>query len=153
MAQGVDSTLLIVGDGPDRDRFRQAVADRRIPRVVIRDFVQQRDLPRILASSDALVFPTRGDPYGLVVDEAMAAGLPVISSTSAGEIRTRVIPGETGLLVEPDDSGALHAAMRGLHEHPDRAAAMGDRGGAAMEHRTPERWARQVTDAVRDIVR
>lgn len=153
VADGHHVTLLVVGDGPDRDRFRQTVADRRIRGVVMRDFVQQPHLPSILASSDALVFPTRGDPYGLVVDEAMAAGLPVISSTSAGEIRTRVVPGETGLLVEPDDVDGLHAAMRHLQDESERAAAMGDRAAEAMRNRTPERWARQVTDAVRDLVR
>lgn len=152
VADGQEVTLLVVGDGPDRDRFRQAVSDRGIRRVVMRDFVQQRDLPAVLASADALVFPTRGDPYGLVVDEAMAAGLPVIASTSAGEIRTRVTPEETGLLVEPDDPAGLHAAMRYLQEQPRRAATMGHRAAEAMGERTPERWARQVTDAVRDVL-
>ncbi len=60
------------------------------------DFVQKDRLPEFYALGDAFVFPTRGDPYGLVVDEAMASGLPVIASDAAGEITSRVTPEETG---------------------------------------------------------
>lgn len=148
---GRDVSLLVVGDGADREPFVQAVADRRIPGVAVRDFVQQPALPEVFALADALVFPTRGDPYGLVVDEAMAAGLPVISSTNAGEIATRIIPGSTGLLVPPDDPAALHDAMLSLEADRRSASEMGDRAAKRLEGRTPERWAAQVAKAVREI--
>ncbi len=48
----------------------------------------------LLCRRDVFVFPTLGDPYGLVVDEAMASSLPVISTSAAGEIADRIVDGE-----------------------------------------------------------
>lgn len=153
MSEGRDATLLVVGDGTDRTRFREEVEARQVRGVVMRDFVQQDELPEVMGAADALVFPTRGDPYGLVVDEAMAAGLPVIASTSAGEIRSRVAHGATGLLVAPDDQHGLWAAMDSLLNDTHRAQEMGEAGAKWIEHRTPDRWAHQVSDALRGVIR
>ena len=60
-----DVSLLIVGDGVDESRY-QTIA-RELPDVAFTGFVQPRDLPRYYALADALVFPTLGDPHGLVV--------------------------------------------------------------------------------------
>src|SRR3546814_19234035 len=60
-----------------------------------------------LAMADVFVFPTLGDPYGLVVDEALACSLPVISTSEAGEINCRVESGVNGYIVPAQNSSIL----------------------------------------------
>ena len=77
-------SLLIIGDGVDERHYRRLFEP--LPRVVMPGFVQPAELPGWYALADCLVFPTHGDPNGLVVEEALAAGLPVIVSDAAGDI-------------------------------------------------------------------
>ncbi len=86
---------------PEDGTLRQACAARGIRNVSFVGFIQKRELPRYYALADVFVFPTLGDPYGLVVDEAMACGLPVISTSAAGEIHDRVEDGVNGYIVPP----------------------------------------------------
>lgn len=122
-AEGEDVSLLIVGDGPDERRYR--VLAEGLPRVVFSGFVQAPELPKLYAASDVFVFPTLGDPNGLVIEEAMAAGLPVITSSAAGDIHLRVPHGEAGLVVPPRAPEALQTAMKTLSESPQARAAVG----------------------------
>jgi glycosyltransferase involved in cell wall biosynthesis len=104
---GAECSLLIVGDGVDEARFRAQAAG--IPDVAFAGFVQPADMIPYYAAADVLVFPTLGDPHGLVVEEALAAGLPVISSDAAGDIRERI--GTMGLVVPAGDRARLAEAM------------------------------------------
>lgn len=104
-----DVSLLLVGDGVDEERYRQRA--QCLPRVRFEGFIQQRDLPQIYALSDVFVFPTLGDPHGLVVEEAMSAGLPVISTRAAGDIEERLVRTDSGIVVEPKDAASLGKAM------------------------------------------
>ena len=90
-----DVTLLLVGDG-SMERQLRARSDREGLNVVIAGFRDKRQLPAIYAAADLFVFPTLGDPYGLVIDEAMACSLPVITTTATGELGLRVVDGVTG---------------------------------------------------------
>jgi glycosyltransferase involved in cell wall biosynthesis len=151
--RGVNATLLLVGDGVDRERYMSEVETLGVSDVVFVDFVQQGALPDMFALADAFVFPTRGDPYGLVVDEALASGMPVVATTSAGEIKSRVLEGETGHLVPPDDPDRLAAAMERLARGPSQAARMGATGAKLMADHTPSRWAEQFEAAMNAIRR
>jgi glycosyltransferase involved in cell wall biosynthesis len=117
---------LIVGEGP-AERPLRALCDALdvTPWVVFAGL--RRDVPRILSSLDVFVLPSRYEGFGIAIVEAMAAGLPVIASKIGG-IPEIVIHGETGLLVPPDDPGALADALRELTANPERAKAMGQRG-------------------------
>jgi len=120
--------------------------------VKLAGFRQRAELPRMYAAGDVFVFPTLGDPYGLVVDEAMAAGLPVISTTAAGEIGERVVDGVNGYLVPPNDPGALAAAMRRLAGDPALRHQMGVRSAEMIAPFTPDSWARAFEEAVEAIL-
>ncbi len=146
-----DTSLLLVGDGPEEARIARMAKSEDL-RVTLAGFHQRVDLPRLYAAGDVFVFPTLGDPYGLVVDEAMAAGLPVISTTAAGEIRERVTDGVNGFLVPPDDPGALKAAMRRLAVDAALRHQMGARSAEMIAPYTPERWAVAFEKAVEGIL-
>ena len=104
-----DVSLLVVGDGVDEAKYRAMARD--LPGVTFAGFVQAPELPEYYALADALVFPTLGDPFGLVVEEALAAGLPVISTEAAGDIRQRLPDGKAGYIVPPADAEQLAERM------------------------------------------
>jgi glycosyltransferase involved in cell wall biosynthesis len=104
-----DVSLLLLGDGPDDARYRGLAEN--LPNVVFAGWVAERRTVDYFAVSDAMVFPTLGDPHGLVVEEAMSAGVPVIASDSAGDIRLRIEDGESGFVVPTGDSSALADRM------------------------------------------
>lgn len=136
-----DVSLLLVGDGPEEAVLRKQCAEIGIRNVVFAGFKQKLDLPNYYAMSDVFVFPTLGDPYGLVVDEAMACSLPVISTSAAGEIRNRIEEGVNGYIVPPEDSTALSERMLELARDPDLRMRMGGRSYEKIKDHTPERWA------------
>jgi len=141
--QNADSlSLLLVGDGPEEGALKQACAERSIHNVVFAGFKQKADLPRYYAAADVFVFPTLGDPYGLVVDEAMACSLPVISTSAAGEIHDRIDEEcVNGYIVPPKDSAALAARMLQLAQDSELRKCMGRVSAKKVEGHTPEKWA------------
>ena len=145
-------SLLLVGDGPEEARLKQACAERDIRNVVFAGFEQKPELPRYYALADVFVFPTLGDPYGLVVDEAMACGLPVISTSAAGEIRDRIEEGANGYIVPPEDSAALSERMLHLAQNPDLVARMGAVSREKIQGHTPEKWAEDFERIVLTLV-
>jgi glycosyltransferase involved in cell wall biosynthesis len=148
-AEGVPASLVLVGDGVDEARYRARAAG--LPNVVFPGFVQKPGLPRWYGLADVLVFPTLGDTYGHVVQEAMAAGLPVIATENAGEIRERVLDGETGFIVPAADSDALLDRMRRLAFDPERRSRMGERGYERIRPRTIEWWAGEFETMVQFV--
>lgn len=103
-----EARLLIAGDGPDEGRLQQLAGD--LPDVVWLGFVEPDQLPGAYADAHVLVFPTLGDPNGLVVEEAMSAGLAVIATDAAGDIGSRVPP-DAGWVVEAGNAAELAAAI------------------------------------------
>jgi glycosyltransferase involved in cell wall biosynthesis len=84
-----------------------------------------------LAEADVFVLPSRGDNAPMSILEAMACGLPVVS-TRVGGIPELVTDGETGLLVAPDDAAGLAAAIEALASNADLRARLGARGAARV---------------------
>jgi len=101
--------LLIAGDGTMRDMVDAAATSQPELRWLGR--LDAMDLLNAYVAADVFVLPSTFEPWGLVVNEAMAAGLPVIASASVGCVDDLVSDGETGLVVEPDSPVALAAAM------------------------------------------
>jgi glycosyltransferase involved in cell wall biosynthesis len=145
-------SLLLVGDGPEEGRLRERCRREALQNVVFAGFKQKRDVPRHYAAADVLVFPTLGDPYGLVVDEAMACSLPVIASSAAGEIAARVGEGVTGFIIPPGDSAALLDRMKLLERNAALRADMGEAAAQKIAGHTPERWAADFESAVDRIL-
>jgi glycosyltransferase involved in cell wall biosynthesis len=74
-------------------------------------FLNQKKLPTIYADSDLLVLPSKSETWGLVVNEAMASGLPVIVSDKVGCAADLVLNGKNGFIFE---SGNLHSLVNCL---------------------------------------
>lgn len=116
--------LVIVGDGENRAEVEAAVAALPDPRWVVMTG-RRMDVPRLIHAFDVFALSSKTEGLPLVVPEAMAAGLPIIS-TAVGGIPSVVDDGETGLLV-PVEQPALAAALVQLEADRERARAMGVR--------------------------
>ncbi|MFH1866385.1 MAG: glycosyltransferase family 4 protein [Candidatus Eisenbacteria bacterium] len=92
----------------------------------------RRDVPRLLAASDALILPSESECLPLVILEAMSARLPVIA-TDVGGISEAVDDGRTGLLVRPRDADGLADALVSVLGDPERARSMGLAGRKKVE--------------------
>ena len=124
-AQGSEVGLLVVGDGPMRHAYEQLVSERRLRHVVFVGFVQQRELPFYYGQGDVLLVPSKSEPWGLVVNEAMACGVPVLCSTSVGAGYDLVTDGVTGYRCDTSEEYA--ARIRELVSSPALLTAMAGR--------------------------
>lgn len=111
---GLDAQGLIIGSGPLEQDARALVERLGVP-VGFAGFRNQSELPAYFAAADALVLPSdAGETWGLVVNEAMACGLPACVSTSAGCSRDLIDEGHTGYLFPVGDLSLLCEAMERL---------------------------------------
>lgn len=123
-----DAELLAVGEG-DRSRYARLAIDLGVRDRVV--FEPPRDrIAEVFAAADAFVFPTRYEPFGMVIAEAMASGLPVVTSGAAGaaDLITDGVSGR--IIADAEDAAAFAAALdRLLADTPARLAM----GSAARE--------------------
>ncbi len=116
---------LVAGDGPLRGELEGLASAGRWP-VRFSGFLNQTEIPRAYAAADALVIPSDArETWGLVVNEAMASGLPVVASDAIGCAPDLVRPGETGVTFRCGALGELRDALLGLAADPGRRAALG----------------------------
>jgi glycosyltransferase involved in cell wall biosynthesis len=142
-AAGAAVELEIAGEGSERPLLERRIAELGLGEHVVL-LGQRRDVPELMAAADAFVHSARWEGFGLVLLEAMRAGLPIVS-TAVGAIPEVVADGETGLLVEPDDPGALAHAILRLAQEPGLAAAAGRAGYARLRSDfDPARMARET---------
>ncbi len=146
-------SLLLVGDGPQEAELKKFCTERGLQNVIFAGFHQKSELPRYYAAADVFVFPTLGDPYGLVVDEAMASFLPIISTSAAGEIRDRVEEGVNGYIVPPEDSETLADRMLRFVNSPELCGRMGKVSAVKIAGHTPEQWAEDFESIVYKLLR
>jgi glycosyltransferase involved in cell wall biosynthesis/predicted metal-dependent phosphoesterase TrpH len=140
-----DLRLAIVGDGPAREQLEATAPDG----VAFLGELRGRDLARVYATADVFCFPSTTDTFGQVLLEAAAAGLPSVAA-DAGGAPELVRPGETGLLVPPNDARALATALTELVRDPILRSRL---GAAAREWALEWTWERshaQLLDAYRE---
>jgi glycosyltransferase involved in cell wall biosynthesis len=110
-ARGAAPWLVLVGDGPEAKSLRELVAARRLARVRFAGSREPRDLPAVYAAADLFVLPSRHEPWGVVVNEAMAAGLPLVLSDRVGAAADLLVDGANGRIFPATDAARLAAAV------------------------------------------
>jgi glycosyltransferase involved in cell wall biosynthesis len=135
--------VVLIGDGELREAIagearRLGVAER------VDSLGWRRDAAACMPAFDVFAQPSHWEGFGLVLLEAMAAGVPIVASR-ASAIPEVVEEGVTGLLVPPGDADALAGALATVLADPERARAMGAAGRARLEARFGvERMARET---------
>lgn len=123
------------GSGPDASVLKD------VPGVVDRGFAAPDTLPSILAAHGAFVLPSWFEPWGVVIAEAAAAGLPIVCTTACGAAADVVRPYYNGVVVPPEDPAALARALRWIHDHETELPTLGRRGQSLAEAFSAEAWA------------
>ena len=114
--------------------------------------VQYAELPHWYSQMDILVFPTLLDEWGLVVNEAMASGLPILGSIYAQAVTELVTEGETGWVFDPCSTVSVQSALDRLFQtSPDSLAAMRANARQRIAQLTPETTALKIMQAIRVI--
>jgi phosphatidylinositol alpha-mannosyltransferase len=130
-----EARLLVVGAMPAEDlaRLEQVLRERGLRDVHLIGRVSDEDLPRYYRTASLFAAPSLGgESFGIILLEAMAAGLPVVASDIPG-YRSVVREGETGLFVPPGDAGVLARAVSALLLDPERRLALGRQGQAVAK--------------------
>jgi glycosyltransferase involved in cell wall biosynthesis len=116
--------LLIAGDGEERSRLERQAAGTGLQGIRFCGFQNESRLPGLFALADVFVLPARHEPWGLVVNEAMNAGCPVILSDDVGCHPDLVTNGIEGFVYPVRDLPALATALRTILEDPEWRADM-----------------------------
>lgn len=123
-----DTTLLIVGNGPDGAMLKRKAEDLELSGHI--EWVGQKgpeEVFELYSVMDVLVVPSRFEGFGLVAAEAMAAGLPIVAAKVDG-LAEVIEDNITGMLVPPEDGRALAQALTGLLSDKGSAIKMGQKG-------------------------
>lgn len=121
-----DIQVLIIGANEgEEDTYKQYINKDNKEKVLFLPFCKQNKLYQYYEASDVLVMPSRGDVWGLVVGEAFANALPVVSSDRCLAGLDMVEDGKTGFIFKTDDSSDLSRCLIKLKNHPDLLRYMG----------------------------
>lgn len=137
--QGLAFTLLVIGEGPEERNLRELAKNLGIAdRVQFFGVISRADIPGFYGMSDLFCLAALQDAAPNVVMEAMASGLPIVS-TLAGGIPEYVMDGETGFLVSPGDVSALAGKLKRLIVDESLRRKMGQAGRERAEREFPYR--------------
>jgi phosphatidylinositol alpha 1,6-mannosyltransferase len=125
-----DTTLVVVGDGPQRAALEQALPD-----AVFTGFLGGGDLARAVASFDLFVHPGEFETFCQTIQEAMASGVPVVATGRGGPLDL-VENSRTGWLYEPGDLSALRGHVLDLVGDDAKRRAFGTAAHASVQDRT-----------------
>jgi glycosyltransferase involved in cell wall biosynthesis len=144
--------LLMAGDGPLRGEIDDEIRRGAIPDVHITGFLNQTEIPKAYAAADLLVLPSRTEPWGLVVNEAMNFSLPIVVSDRVGCGPDLVASGVNGEVFEHHSAGALETVLERCVAHPERLNELGRESLQRIQQWGLHETARGVTEALSALV-
>jgi hypothetical protein len=144
-------TLTVVGDGPERETLSAFAARQHLP-VQFRGFVPRAGLPEFFADHDVFVFPTLKDEWGLVVGEALRAGLPIVGSVYSEAVCEIVKDGITGWTMRPDRLDSVMAALdRAFAATSEDLLRIGELAPESVRRLTPEAMAGRFVEVLHSV--
>lgn len=136
------------GTGEKEKELRERSGGLRHARPIFNGLVNQTEIPDVLWASDLFVMPSEREPWGLVLNEAMAAGLPSIVSEQVGAAADLCVDGETGYVIPAGDEKALIAAVDKLAGEARLRERMGRAALERISRWTPGATAEGIEEAV-----
>lgn len=141
-----DWGLLLVGDGPMRSELEIHISQQGIQNVTFTGGIPWYQVPQWLAKSNVLVLPSLSEPWGLVVNEAMVCGMPVIVSDKCGCSADLVHSGQNGFLFDPTNEKELGEKMQFCLQNPEEISKMGLVSQKIIQPFSSKLVARQMVD-------
>lgn len=143
VGKGLDVELLLVGREAELPKFMEKVSGRARRLIRYEGFQAPEQLPRFFSQCDVFVLPSRHDGWGVVVNQAIGAGLPVIASDAVGAAVELVEPDVNGLCCVAGDADSLQQAMERLVRHPELVIEWGEASRRKAAALAPEVGAEQ----------
>ena len=146
IANGMDARLLLVGREAELPEFMNLVSPATKSKVDYAGFQAPENLPDYFARSDVFVLPSRHDGWGVVVNQALATGVPIITSDAVGAGFDYVENGVNGVTVKAGDVDELYSALQTFVQNPELVSTWGNRSREISRALTPEagaaKWVR-----------
>lgn len=140
-----DISVLIVGGEPTEE-YLSLCEQEKLTNVRFMSFLAQEELFRLYRCADVFVLPTREDVWGLVINEAMACGMPVISTDRCIAAEELIVPGRSGMIVPAGNVEAMAEAINAVLTRD--CAEMGRESLDAMRKYTIEKMAQRHIDVL-----
>jgi glycosyltransferase involved in cell wall biosynthesis len=146
-----NTRLLLVGREADLSALLSSLDPSVRSRIEYAGFQPPEKLPAFFARADAFVLPSRYDGWGVVVNQALGAGLPILASDQVGAGYDLVTPGENGEIFRATDPDDLVAKMQRLASSSDLRRAWGDASRIRSRQWDPERGAERWVQVLQRI--
>ena len=144
----VNAALIFVGSGEREMELKGYVAEHQLSDVYFPGFKNQSELPKYYSVADVFVFPSENEPWGLVLNEVMCAGLPIIASREIGAVPDLVHEGENGFTYTAGDIDQLSSCLKRLLEAPEKRELMADKSRNIIGQWNYERCVRGIVQAL-----
>lgn len=142
--------LVVVGEGPSRPEIERVIAACGLgSSVMMPGWISFADLPAYYGLASAFVLASVREPWGVVVNEAAAASLPLLVSKRAGSAPELVTEGCNGFTFDPSDIDEIAARLWQLGLEPVDLAGMGSESKRIVAHWSPENYAASMRDVTR----
>ncbi len=145
--------LVLLGDGPERRLLEEQISRLHLDTsILLPGFRQYAELSVYYGLASAFVHASTSEPWGLVVNEAMASGLPVLVSERCGCAQELVRPGRTGFAFDPGEPGQLSKLMLQLSNCDAERIRLGKGAAALISRWGPERFSAGLQESSRTAI-
>jgi glycosyltransferase involved in cell wall biosynthesis len=147
-----DWGLIVLGDGSEEIKLKKYKSDNNLDGICFIEGQPWYDVPKILALADVFVLPSYSEPWGLVVNEAMACGLPVIVSNKCGSAYDAVKEGINGYTFNPYNIEELTLVFKKFVDSPESIIPFGQKSKEIIKRFSPENVAQEMYDGFKKVV-
>ena len=144
-----DVGLILIGGGEEKRTYERYIQENNVRNVFLHDFKHKAEIVEYYGLADVFALPSLNEVWGLVLNEAMACGLPIIASRWAGATHDLVRNGVNGYIVDPYDVNEVVDRLRQLLENNSARRSMGMHSVEMVRDKTTRNLATQIMDAVR----
>ena len=150
--KGGDWGLVIAGTGPIERELKESIPTRLVDFVYWHGWASYDELPSLYHGASCFILSSTSEPWGLVVNEAMSAGLPVLVSRSCGCVPELCKTGINGYSFNPFDVEQLAELMFKMSSKEVDLNSMGRASKEIIKNYTPEIWAKTVMKMVETLI-
>ena len=148
-----DISLTVVGEGPERRALTECVAEQFRDQIKFLGQLAYAERSNAFADADVFIHPARHDGWGVVIHEALAAGLPVIATRETGAAYELVEDGCNGFLLDAEDENAFVDRILWFADNRHEIQHFGERARAAVSGLTPEWGAKELVRIAQSVSR
>ncbi len=150
--EGENIELVLLGTGPLEEYYKKQIVQNGIKNIHFKGFIQQDEILKYYAIADAFVLPSYEETWGLVVNEAMCAALPVIVSKRAGSSEDLVKHGKNGFVFDPNKKNELKSYILRICNNDSLKYQMGKVSLEIIKKQSPENTALMISRCIRHAI-